>query len=370
MPVAIDAPTTIETAQHLMGAVYKGYGGNFETIKYDTPDYDKLSHLERNVYQFSGAKNWQMLRDLTDALRDGDKVLPYRQFRTKAQTILDDYNDRYLRTEYNAAVAGSQMASKWVEFEKHPDALLEYRTAEDDRVRQSHQVLNGVIRPVSDDFWKTYYPPNGWNCRCTVIRRNSGTATKMADVAYPEVPTHFATNLAENGLVFPKNSAYYVNCPKEVLNQSLSLIPTDRQLEQIAKLPNGGAVYRHTRVSTTRSDYALHRDIAMDYANSGHIVEILGESTVEGVKNPDLRIDGKFVEVKEPEADNYDAYSRNIRAGLKQANHVIVQVRDISEEALMNIARGRLKNKDNKVTITFRFKDGRRIEVKRPDLYK
>jgi SPP1 gp7 family putative phage head morphogenesis protein len=214
-----------------MQGVYKGFGGNFDTIAYNTPDYRKLAHLERNVYQFSGAKNWQMLRDLTDALRDGNKVLPFKDFAARAQTILDDYNGTWLRTEYNAAVAGSQMASKWTDFEQHPNALLEYRTAEDDRVRESHALLNGIIRPVDDDFWKTHYPPNGWNCRCTVIRLNSGKEDKAVKLSLSkpipdvDIPAMFHTNLAQNGLVFPKGSAYFIGLPKPIKQQINSLVP-------------------------------------------------------------------------------------------------------------------------------------------------
>ena len=231
----VDVPTTLETAQHLMQGVFKGYGGNFDTIAYNTPDYRKLAHLERNVYQFSGAKNWQMMRDLTDALRDGDKILPFKDFAARAQTILDDYNGTWLKTEYNAAVAGSQMASKWVQFTEETakgkpgfHALLEYRTAEDDRVRESHAVLNGIIRPVDDTFWKTYYPPNGWNCRCTVIRLPNGTGKSTAAKDMPEmpdVPLQFRTNLAENGMIYPQGSAYYIGLPKEVKQHINTIIP-------------------------------------------------------------------------------------------------------------------------------------------------
>ena len=42
-------------------------------------------------------------------------------------------------------------------------------TAGDDRVREGHRVLEGVRLPKEDPFWKKYFPPNGWNCRCTTL---------------------------------------------------------------------------------------------------------------------------------------------------------------------------------------------------------
>ncbi len=34
--------------------------------------------------------------------------------------------------------------------------------------RQQHLAWNGMILRADDPFWKTHFPPNGWNCRCTV----------------------------------------------------------------------------------------------------------------------------------------------------------------------------------------------------------
>lgn len=232
----IDVPTATHTAERLMSGVFKGYGGTFATIAYDTPDYDKLMHLEKNVYQFSGAKNWQMMKELTRSLRDGDKIVPFREFKNKAIPILDEYDRRHLQTEYNAAIAGAQMASKWVDFEKGaalrkeeglPEPLLQYRTMEDERVRETHQALNRITRPVSDNFWKTYYPPNGWNCRCTVVQTTSNkqssdqvTNRAMADVTPQK---GFGVNLAEEGFVFAKNSAYYTGLPADQDKAHLSI---------------------------------------------------------------------------------------------------------------------------------------------------
>ncbi len=217
-----------------MQGVYKGYGGTFADFKFNSPDYDKLMHIEKNVYSFAAAKNWQMLKELTMAIKDGDKTLSFNEFKQKASKILTDYDVNYLRTEYNAAIAGAQMASKWVDFERavtvsHAEQpvegqpLLEYRTQEDIRVRPEHAALDKITRPVNDPFWNTYYPPNGWNCRCTVIRlpyskTNKPSTQKEVNHATADCTPQkgFATNLAKSGFVFPKTSAYFIGLPQEI----------------------------------------------------------------------------------------------------------------------------------------------------------
>lgn len=63
------------------------------------------------------------------------------------------------------------MAARWKEFEKDgEDYWLQYRTAGDLRVRKTHQRLHGITLPITSKFWDKYFPPNGWNCRCTVVQ--------------------------------------------------------------------------------------------------------------------------------------------------------------------------------------------------------
>ncbi len=45
----------------------------------------------------------------------------------------------------------------------------EYVTAGDDRVRDEHAALNGLIVPADSDFWRDHYPPWDWGCRCRVV---------------------------------------------------------------------------------------------------------------------------------------------------------------------------------------------------------
>jgi SPP1 gp7 family putative phage head morphogenesis protein len=63
-----------------------------------------------------------------------------------------------------------------------------YVTTGDERVRPEHAVLEGVTLPKDDPFWKRYYPPNGWSCRCQVIPVFEKTKVKKPpkDVAPPD----------------------------------------------------------------------------------------------------------------------------------------------------------------------------------------
>ncbi len=235
----IDKATLLDVAKKLIGALFEGYGTELSDIDYDTPDFRMLSHLTRNVYQFAAAKNYQQIKSLTEAVSDGDKVRSFSEYRQEAKKILTDFNSTWLETEYNATIAGGQMASKWVVFQEGAQDMpsLQYRTAGDARVRDGHRLLDGVVKEISDSFWKTYYPPNGWNCRCTVIQLpHKATPTPDKNITKPDIPKLFQTNLAENNLVFPPGSAYYKNCPPEIKKEGDRLLFKAQQDAAVKRL--------------------------------------------------------------------------------------------------------------------------------------
>ncbi|MEE4248093.1 MAG: phage minor head protein, partial [Kangiellaceae bacterium] len=65
----------------------------------------------------------------------------------------------------------AKAAGEWNTYEAMGDDLwgFKYLTAGDDRVRPSHEAMDGTKLPKDDPFWETAWPPNGWNCRCEVV---------------------------------------------------------------------------------------------------------------------------------------------------------------------------------------------------------
>lgn len=197
---------------------------------FNTPDAEMLTRLVRDTWHFSGAKNYQEMRDLTLLLKDDKgKLREFDDFKEAAEGIIEKYNETWLKTEYNFAVSSSQSAARWTEFENEADIIpnLKYQTVGDDHVRASHQVLDGIIRPVNDSFWITHYPPNGWGCRCEAVQslEGYGKVTRDKDIPAIDIPDMFKTNLAKTGLIYPKNHPYYIGVPKAEISKALAYLP-------------------------------------------------------------------------------------------------------------------------------------------------
>lgn len=45
----------------------------------------------------------------------------------------------------------------------------QYQAAGDEKMRDSHAALDGLVFPASSDFWKTHFPPWEFGCRCQVV---------------------------------------------------------------------------------------------------------------------------------------------------------------------------------------------------------
>lgn len=171
---------------------------------------DKMrERLTRSNYIFSGIKTFHELNEAFPSLLDenGDRK-PFERFLNDVRKIDETYNANYLHAEYNFVQASAEMAAKWEQYSEDGDRyLLQYRTAHDDKVRPEHAALDRITLPMSDPFWESYYPPNGWNCRCTVVQVRRGK--------YDETPHNEAMSRGEEVLNGEKLSIFRFNSGKQ-----------------------------------------------------------------------------------------------------------------------------------------------------------
>lgn len=217
----LDVKTYQRIARKLSLGVFEGFGKNIDDTIKGSADYRMLFDLRRNVYVFSGAKTYQEVRETSALLTEKDKneIKSFGDFKVKAKEVLTRYNEDYLQAEYNSAIAQSRSASQWMEFEKDSELypMLTYNTVGDGRVRETHRALDGISRPLTDAFWKSYLPPNGWNCRCTALQGNSETPkTSLKGFTQPkDVPDIFMMNAGLDKIVFSPKHPYFKVEPKD-----------------------------------------------------------------------------------------------------------------------------------------------------------
>jgi SPP1 gp7 family putative phage head morphogenesis protein len=179
--------------------------------------------LLNNIYVFSGAKTYQSTRTLTALLSVPEYQSNFYAFKKAAEPFYNKMYQDYLQAEYQTAKASARMASDWKRIEMDADVLplLKYQTVGDGRVRPTHQQLDNIVRPVNDPFWKQYYPPNGWRCRCTVaqLAEDEEPLTDMSGFTPPDdVPPLFRMNAGIDGYVFKtkgKDKHPYFDIAKE-----------------------------------------------------------------------------------------------------------------------------------------------------------
>lgn len=349
-----------ETNRVLMDGVDKGVASITEE-----PDPAFSAALAQNTFIFSGFKTHQELQEVNSLLRDKDgKLRPYDEFKRDVDKLGKEYNQNYLRAEYNHAVQSAQMAAKWQEFQKHKDFVnLQYRTANDERVRAEHAALHGTTLPVDDKFWTKYLPPLGWNCRCTVVEvlkdsypeSNSDEAVRAGDSATSRPAEKiFRFNPGKELKVFPPKHPYLPkgcgDCKRGVGAKNLAWDPNNpscQACKAIEVCVNGklgskgfsveekiaiyqkpinqqfvqeifgeGAIKEHILMCKTDQDYPKVRSVAEAFATEGHTAvlnpivdknekfgrkKIYPEFSDDFIGNPDLYIaEYGYIDVKTP----------------------------------------------------------------------
>lgn len=252
-PDQISLPYYTATSNKLMEAVKDGLGADF--FPADDIRNNLKAYFTENVFAFSAAKTLAMRQMFMGYLTDDDGNLrSWATFRNSVANNATIYNMSHLQTEYDSAIAHSQMAVKWHTMQSFDK--LEYSTVGDNRVRPAHRRFDGLILSKDDPFWKTYWPPLDWNCRCTIIPAESGATDsseeRLKGAVNPENPKddvkpYFKGNAGIDKVIFKDEHPYQNNMPKELDAEknynlpSVKKIYENEDLTSFEGLPNKDA---------------------------------------------------------------------------------------------------------------------------------
>lgn len=272
---------------------------------------------------------------------------------------------------------------------------LKRDTASDERVREAHAMLHNVTLPVDDPFWKKFFPPNGWNCRCTVVQvrkakypvSDSQWAIKQGEKATTAINKKGQNKLAifrfNPGIehkIFPPKHPYLPkpsqlgcnDCNKNMLayNPKNPMCQACKILGQCAiknvtvfeRFDNGGSFAIHNMVRKRDSkDFDRLKHAARLMAKTGREVVILPEINAKNPlylqifgennkhypnKCPDMIVDGKyFYEHKGYTTKNPDKSAMNmVNKALKQSSRIIIEKPLESNHDIRSLIEGKIRN--------------------------
>jgi SPP1 gp7 family putative phage head morphogenesis protein len=159
-------------ADNLKSGLYEGFGANLSNVEsiYGKASKELLVELRTNIYQFSAAKTFNMVEEMRGVLVEGEKVLTLNEFKAKANTIFEKYNNTWLETEYNTAIGQAETGRKWKEIERDKEIFpyLKYNAVNDSHTSDICRPLDDTILPVGHKFWSEFSPLNHFNCRCII----------------------------------------------------------------------------------------------------------------------------------------------------------------------------------------------------------
>lgn len=265
-----------QIADNLMEAIHHRFPqGVANSVTYNAPDDVYRTALEMNIWHFSAAKTLAEVQALNQALRESKN---YEDFRQRAERITGTFNERWQRTEYQSAVNCAESASTYrrLKAQRSIFPFWEYKTVGDDKVREEHAALDGLVLRHDDRLWNEIYPPNGWNCRCYVVPRMASEEEGFDEKAQHNraseymktrdwknaVAQHWNINRAERAQVFDADQMYIRKFPDNAASYMDKVKPDKWGLSNSMKqLQKDSGIETNTYTGTAEEYWEAHKTV-------------------------------------------------------------------------------------------------------------
>ena len=114
------------------------------------------------------------------ALDEGQGFAEWKK-QTKEIWKQKGWSDFRVKTVYQTNMHQAKSIGSWKQMQetKEDFPYLRYSAILDNHTRPSHAMMHGKVLPIDDKFWDSFYPPNGFNCRCQAYAITASKAKKF-----------------------------------------------------------------------------------------------------------------------------------------------------------------------------------------------
>lgn len=156
------------------------------------PQWDKLTEAARSraftLARFTSLTAIERVQEkVGDALSLGWSIATLEDELGDTYQLSPSYLDNILRTNLGAAYNVGRYQEQVVLTEERPYWL--YEAILDERTRVAHARMHGKVYRSDHPIWLTWYPPNGFACRCMVRALTAAEVAELGLVVTEELPT-------------------------------------------------------------------------------------------------------------------------------------------------------------------------------------
>ncbi|MDM1042144.1 MULTISPECIES: phage head morphogenesis protein [Empedobacter] len=286
-----------ETYNELNKGAKEGYGKNWTQVNNQDGIPKDVLKIQQNIWKFSGAKDAAMLEEINRLMTRNGQKTNWEDFKAEVLKLNDKYNVQYLQAEWQTARQAGNHASNWEQYQKrkHLYPNLKYKTQGDKNVRDAHRKLDGIIAPIDGSFWRSFYPPNGWRCRCYVVQTAEDATKDIPTISDSEVKPEFKVNVGSTGQIFKENTDNngnphpyfdFVTNHSQALKDALERTKANCPYTVAYQSDNGTKFY--VSPFTDPSDYQKNFAGSKTFADSLNLqINIREHLNIEGEKNPE-----------------------------------------------------------------------------------
>ncbi|MBN8955716.1 MAG: minor capsid protein [Rhizobiales bacterium] len=159
---------------------------------------DLWQEMHSEAFMVAGAQSDALLKDFQEAIQKAiEEGTTLAQFRQDFDRIVAEHGWSYngsrnwrSRVIFQTNMRMSYAAGRWEQIQrvKTTRPYLRYVAVMDNRTRPAHRAWHGTILPADDPWWQTHFPPNGWNCRCTVMTLNERDLARYGFTVSEQAP--------------------------------------------------------------------------------------------------------------------------------------------------------------------------------------